>query len=268
MKDLLKQFIIHQLLRQGIILTRVTTKKKIVKLIERLFPYQTQFDLIRFGPNGDGGYLIPNYLDGIEACFSPGVGETSEFELDCLKYGMKVHMADGSVENPNLDISEVEYSFIKKNVGCTNDDGFITMDQWVKLNCPTDSSELMLQMDIEGDEYNSIIDMSESLIERFRIMVIEFHNLQYLWNPVFFNLAQAVFEKILQKHICLHIHPNNFSGIDSTFGIDIPTVAEFTFIRKDCAEIKKYESNFPHKLDYDNSESESISLPQNWYRNI
>lgn len=41
-------------------------------------------DLIRLGPNGDGGYLVPDDLTGIEACFSPGVCATSEFENTVL----------------------------------------------------------------------------------------------------------------------------------------------------------------------------------------
>lgn len=73
----------------------------------RLFKFDLTLD-----PNGDGGYLVPNDLEGIEACFSPGVDKISEFELDCLNYGMKIYMPDKSVEKPNLNLSEGAYSFI------------------------------------------------------------------------------------------------------------------------------------------------------------
>jgi hypothetical protein len=265
-KKILKKILVQRLEKKGIELQKVTDKRKITKLIDSLYPYQIQKDLIRLGPNGDGGYLVPNDLEGIESCFSPGVDRISEFELDCLKYGMKIYMADKSVDKPNLDISMDKYNFIKKFVGCTNNYDYITMDDWVRLNSTSNTSELILQMDIEGGEYYSLINMSDYLINRFRIMVIEFHYLNDLWNPHFFDLAQTVFNKILQTHICVHIHPNNCCGIDTRFNFEIPRVAEFTFIRKDRVKVKKDASNFPHELDFNNTEKESISLPKDWYK--
>ena len=253
--------------RGVIILGRIIEKEKVLGLIGKLYPIQTQFELIRLGPNEDGGYLVPNDLEGIEACFSPGVDVISEFERDCLEYGMKIYMADKSVERPSLDMPEDKYSFIKKFVGCVNNSDYITMDNWVKSNCPSEKTDLILQMDIEGGEYSSLINMSDSLIRRFRIMVIEFHDLHCLWSPTFFELNQAVFDKILQTHICVHIHPNNSAGMVSRLRVKIPRVAEFTFIRKDRVKSKKFASTFPHKLDYDNdSRFRSITLPKIWYK--
>jgi hypothetical protein len=45
-------------------------------------PVSTKYDLIRLGGPHDGGYLVPNGLVGIQACFSPGVSKVSNFELD------------------------------------------------------------------------------------------------------------------------------------------------------------------------------------------
>lgn len=50
--------------------------------------------LIRLGPMSYEGYLIPDDLEGIEACFSPSVGFNSIFEKDCADRGMKVFLAD------------------------------------------------------------------------------------------------------------------------------------------------------------------------------
>lgn len=254
--------------KQGIILSKASEKENVNNFIKSLYPYLTPFDLIRLGPNCDGGYLVPNDLVGIEACFSPGVDKVSEFENDCLKYGMKIFLADKSVEKPNLDISEDKYDFLKMFIGCTNNEDFITMDDWVKLKSKSENSDLLLQMDIEGGEYNSIINMSDTLMNRFRIMIIEFHFLQDLWNPNYFNVIKTVFDKILQTHICVHIHPNNCCGIDSRDGIDIPRAAEFTFIRKDRFEPKNFTNNFPNKLDYDCTLNKAIVLPKNWYKSV
>jgi hypothetical protein len=264
-KKMIKKFLVSLFAKKGIILINATDKKKVTDFIKDLYPLEIQAELIRLGPKADGGYLVPDDLDGIEACFSPGVDTISEFEVDCLKYGMKIFMADKSIDKPNLNISADKYDFLKKFVGCTNNEEFITMDDWVNSKCQSQTSDLLLQMDIEGGEYYSLINMSDSVMNRFRIMVIEFHYLHNLWNPDYFFLNKTVFDKILQTHICVHIHPNNCCGIDSQFGVEIPRVAEFTFIRKDRIKNKKFANCFPHKLDYDNTENESISLPKNWY---
>ncbi len=39
------------------------------------------------GGENDGGYLVPDDLEGIEYCFSPGVSNIATFELDCLNRG-------------------------------------------------------------------------------------------------------------------------------------------------------------------------------------
>lgn len=41
--------------------------------------------LTRIGSSNDGGYLVPDDLDGIKSCFSPGVANNSDFEFDLSK---------------------------------------------------------------------------------------------------------------------------------------------------------------------------------------
>lgn len=270
MKKFIYKTIVSLLAKRGIIFQQVIQKEKLREFIQQLHPVQTQFDLIRLGPNQDGGYLVPDCLDDIVACFSPGVAKVSEFEYDCLKRGMKIFMADKSVEKPNWDVPEDKYDFQKKFVGCTNNEDFMTMDSWFESTNLPEDAELLLQMDIEFGEYPAIMNMSDEMMSRFKVIVIEFHRLQHLWNPAFFRAAETVFKKILQTHVPVHLHPNNFKGpkdsVYSIFGIDIPKLIEFSFIRKDVAEIKGYRTQFPHPLDFDNLNKGHLTLPRNWYR--
>ena len=237
-------------------------KEEVVNLIQSLAPYHIGKDLIRIGPNGDGGYLVPDDLNDIKACFSPGVSTVSGFEEDCYDLGMQLFLADKSVDKANLDS---KHNFIAKFIGCTNNKDFITMDDWVKQNV-SDKGDLLLQMDIEGSEYIAFLNMSDSLLSRFRIMVVEFHDLHKLWNKGFFEVISTVFMKILQTHICVHIHPNNCCGLDVQEGIEIPRVAEFTFIRKDRVDKKNPVNKFPHPSDFDNTNYPQIDLPAIWYK--
>ncbi len=57
-------------------------------------------------------YLIPNDLEDIAICVSPGVDSESRFELELANKGMKVYMADNSVDSPAINHSN--FHFIKK----------------------------------------------------------------------------------------------------------------------------------------------------------
>lgn len=244
--------------------TLMTDRRDLQSLLKKLYPLSTNKELIRLGPKGDGGYLVPNDLVGIQACFSPGVSFESGFEKDCADLGMKVFLADKSVDGPT--VKNELFHFTKKFVGVTSNDNFMTIDDWVASSLQEKHSDLLLQIDIEGYEYEVFLSASNALMKRFRIIAAEFHALNMLWSRPFFSLAGRAFEKILQTHSCVHIHPNNIQLPLQINGLDIPQMMEFTFLRKDRIENHSYQNNFPNPLDYDNTDyNPPLTLPKCWY---
>jgi len=243
--------------------TERTHKYLLADLVRRLSPIKSSQQLIRIGPNGDGGYLVPNDLDSISALFSPGVSTVSGFEKNCAEMGIKVFLADKSVEAPAEDDSN--FVFTKKFVGSIEDEDFMTLESWITSSLSdADKGDLMLQMDIESAEYESILSLPDFLLRRFRIIIIEFHWLDHLWSRPFFDLASRAFSKLLQHHSCVHIHPNNCCGSFVYDGLEMPKVAEFTFLRNDRGLLSKHATSFPHPLDVDNTTNPSICLPECW----
>ncbi|MFM7264392.1 MAG: FkbM family methyltransferase [Cyanobium sp.] len=234
-------------------------------MIQQLKPVDTGVELIRLGPRGDGGYLLPDDLNGIAACFSPGVHTQIAFDTDIANRGVRVHLADASVTAPEGMTTNM--SFLPKYVGSVNNETTIPMDDWVRHAEEVGDHDLMLQMDIEGAEYEVLMSMSEALLKRHRIIAVEFHMLQHLWNPGFFFLARAAFQRLLASHYCVHIHPNNFCGVFKRGGIEIPVVMEFTFHRKDRLRgTAKPIARLPHPLDADNKDKPPITLPSYWWQ--
>lgn len=242
--------------------TKLTRRKDLAALIQRLQPVDTGLELIRLGPAGDGGYLVPDDLDGIEACFSPGVSDASGFEAECADRGMRVFLADRSVDRPAQ--AHDRFVFLKKFVGATSSGDFVSMNDWVSQAGLAADSDLLLQMDIEGYEYETLLATPDALLRRFRIMVIEFHRLHQLWSAPYFRLAAAVFNKLLESHSCVHIHPNNVRTSVTIKGIEIPRLMEFTFLRKDRFQAQGPARLFPHPLDADNTPKPAIPLPACW----
>jgi hypothetical protein len=85
---------------------------------------------IRIGPDDDGGYVVPNNLDGIQVCYSSGVSTECRFDRACADMGMLVFMADQSVDSPPEE--HANFHFIKKFIGVLNNEEFMTLDTWVE----------------------------------------------------------------------------------------------------------------------------------------
>ena len=95
--------------------------------------------------------MIPNILEGIKYCFSPGIAENANFEKELSdKYNIKSFMLDLSVDNPPVENDSFE--FLKKNLNVYNNKENITFEDWFMEAVGQNSGEAILQMDIEGYE--------------------------------------------------------------------------------------------------------------------
>ena len=167
-------------------------------------PYETDTPLIRMGDFGDGGYLLPDDLRGIAACYSPGVSEQASFEMDMAKRGISSFMADASVERPPLNVPGAE--FVRKFLGDKDEGEVMTLASWVAATDPDPGSDLLLQMDIEGAEYATLSAAPRDLLRRFRMIVIEWHHLpSILTKPRFMGPARAAIEKLREDFVTVHL---------------------------------------------------------------
>ena len=219
------------------------------ELIQTIRPVKTKFELIRIGGNNDGGYLIPDDLHSITTCFSPGVDVTASFEQDLLSMGVRSHLADASVDGPPKDLKVA--SFTKKYLGGYDNKNVMTMKTWVDNYAPA-NGDLILQMDIEGAEYTTLLCTPSDILRRFRIIAVEIHNVQTWFTPFAWPVVTTFFEKLLEDFHVVHNHPNNncvFVQVDDTV---MPSVFELTLLRKDRSDALGYVDSFPHPLDMPN----------------
>ncbi len=248
-----------------------SSSAKRVKLLSHLLnmmkPIKTNYPLIRIGSTHDGGYLVPDDMNGITACFSPGVSVNADFEYALAKKGIKCFLADYSVDTPPLE--HELFCFDKKYLGYQDNLQYIKIDSWIDKYC-SHQSEFILQMDIEGAEYEIINSINIDNLRKFRILIIEFHALGALLSNAItsprFKKIYSTMEKLLKYFDIVHIHPNNYGHIDSGYGYEIPTYLEITFLRKDRASTKEAAIKFPHTLDRRNVVyHKDITLPECWY---
>lgn len=243
-------------------LTRRTDSERVRGLMRRLCPQDCGIELIRIGGAGDGGYLVPDDLEGIEFCFSPGVSTVSTFENELAERGILSFLADGSVEGPA--IVRPEFVFDRKFLGALNGGDTMTLAAWKDRYLPNYAGDLLLQMDIEGAEYEVLLATPDSLLAQFRIIVAEFHFLDRMFEPGEFPVLEATFGRLLEHFHVVHIHPNNIGGSVKLDGMEVPKLLEFTFLNRRRVVRAEPQRRFPHPLDAENGRGRALLLPDCW----
>ena len=242
---------------------RASDLRSSLKLIQ---PKPSPAQLVRIGGSGDGGYLVPDDLEGLVACFSPGVAESANFELAMAERGVRSFMADYSVDG--APISNDLFDFEKLYLATYNEPGkFIRLDDWI-VEKKQNKGDLVLQMDIEGNEWPILADISAETLSRFRIIVLELHEMDnLLTNPLGIEMFSTVFRKLNDEFTVVHLHANNCCGALNYRGIQIPRVLEVTLIRNDRYQKAKqvFNSTIPHAFDVPNVPGrKELTLSQDW----
>ena len=222
-----------------------TSKSEISYILKNLLPYKTEFDLIRMGENNDGGYLIPNDLSGVKKNYSAGIGTLTKFEKDLEE--------KFSIISNMLDFNEIDQKilpkrskFLRRKIDIISSKESISINDWLE----EEKDEILLKMDIEGDEYLTMASISEKNLKKIRILVLELHDLRHLRNYFFFKTFRKVILKINKLFYVCHLHVNNVSKVKNIGGYMVPDMLEITFIRKD--RVKNFSREFailPNKLD-------------------
>lgn len=252
--------------RRGFIVRRQRRFDAYAPILRLLEPVATEHNLIRAGGDRDGGYLIPDDLDGVTTCFSPGVDRVVTFEQDMLDRGMRVFQIDASIEDTPL--KHERNSFERKFLGIRSTEEFITLDDWVEQKVSDVTEDLILQMDIEGAEWLTLAQVSEKTLLRFRILAIEFHNLTMMADPLMADVYAPVLDRLRTHFDVVHLHANNFGRVFTDRDIALPDVIEVTYLRKDRSSVRRPVAQLPHALDQDNSPVfPPVQIPAQIYKN-
>ena len=224
---------------------------RVREVVDLVRPRNVLPSLVRVGAGSDGGYLLPDDLEGVTAVVSPGVGQLSDFELFFAERGVECLLVDGTVGGPA--VNHPNFSFVSALVGSRDDDLYRTVASLVE-QVRTEGQDLVLQMDIEGAEWAALSATPTKTLALFRIIVIEFHDFsnKVLSKHSLEDVAD-VFLRLTSTHTPVHLHPNNYGKALRVGGDVIPDVFELTLLRNDRVRRSSGFAKLPHRFDTENA---------------
>ena len=106
----IRNFLFDYFRKKDYIINNYSGDTNLRNFFNSIKPIDIQEGLIRIGGNNDGGYLVPNVLEGIKYCFSPGVDDNVSFEKELSEnYSIKSFMCDLSINS--LPIEDPSFKF-------------------------------------------------------------------------------------------------------------------------------------------------------------
>lgn len=231
-------------------------------------PDGREFQLERYGRPYDGGYVVPcSAVSLADVLMSYGVSDDVSFEEECCnKYQKHAYLFDGSVES--IPSANQFLHFIRENIA-TNDYSYNTTtssgvcssfsEQIVKLGLV--NKKVFIKMDIEGAEYEAMIDIIKhnSNITGITVEIHFCKNYQVKKVIHLLNQLNSFFYLV-------HLHANNYAQ-HSTFQSDyvkgkIPRVIELSYINKLLLKDARIATNQSHPKLIDKANNPYVPDPR------
>ena len=213
------------------------------KLCNLLLLKKPKYNYIRLGRAHDGGYiLVDDFNENNGIVYSLGISDDISFDKDLANRGYEVYMYDNSIECPPDEHNL--FHFFKYGIGCG--DNLHTLDDILIENNHIMNKNMILKMDIEGFEYETIYAIDEANLQLFSQIIIEFHDIITYNNLLIF----PVLEKLNKYFQCVHIHGQDVAPI-VRIGSDrvLPNYIEVTYINKSKYEFTNDKCMLPLPID-------------------
>ena len=235
------------------------------RLLHKLAPFESStVPLIRVGNKADGGYVMGDVFDKVDAAYSFGIANDVTWDKEIADRSIPVFMYDHTIDR--LPETHENFHFFKTGIcGKPNIGGMKDIGALITEN-GHQGKNLLLKMDIEGFEYPAIKALTEEEMSQFTQISMELHDLQnLLFDAEKHFLISECLAKILRHMHCVHIHANNVGWVAERGGVSVPVLLELSFIRKNMADDFQRTDQLRTDLDEPNNpENPEIDVHNLW----
>ena len=150
---------------------------------------------ILMGVKKDGCYVMLNDFDNIKIAYSIGIKDSVQFDKALADKGIDIYMYDHTINN--LPYENEKFHWKKIGIGGNYErihmNNIQTLEEMLTTNGHLDEKNMILKIDVEGAEWNSLKEVPEDLLIRFKYILIEYHfakkDIQLFYYKIWFNLS-------------------------------------------------------------------------------
>ena len=221
--------------------------------LECIYPYLNTKDVvgkkrILLGHKRDGCYVLLDDFEGIRVAYSFGISNNVHFDDALAKRGIDVYMYDHTISKLPFEHEKFHWKKIGLCGKNTNNPNLKTLEDLIKENGHTSEKNMILKMDIEYYEWESLIDLTEETLNQFKYIAVEYHFFGNSRADIFFK----VIKKLFKTHQPFYIRCNGDRGNKFNFGNNrICFIMEVCYIIRKGNTFVKDENVLPmYEFDY------------------
>ena len=206
---------------------------------------------ILLGEKYDGCYVLLDDFENIKIAYSFGISRNIQFDKALADKGIDIYMYDHTInslpyQNPKFHWKKIGICGIgNKHPNMKN------LEELIKENGHINEKNMILKMDIEHWEWESIINLKENTLNQFKYIAIEFHfRDEKIYKNA--NLYYNVIKKLSKTHQSFYVRCNGDRSRKINFGFNrICHIMEVSYVIKRDNFFKKDETIYPiYEFDY------------------
>jgi hypothetical protein len=185
----------------------------------------------RWGPEGDGGYVVPaDVLKRASVLVTGGVSTNVEFEVDVAKANpnIRIGLFDHTISHAP-DHTPANATWYKLGLGSAGD--CISLETAAEMSGATADNILAVKFDIEGAEWELLESTPEAFWDRVAVLITELHGFDKVEE---WDRYQQLLGKLDRILLPVHIHANNWAQTIrlKREGVEFPITIEATHLNR------------------------------------
>ena len=155
---------------------------------------------VLIGEKRDGGYLLLDDFNNVHIAYSFGISTNVDFDKALADRGIDIYMYDHTIDS--LPFENTKFHWRKIGICGKNrtNVNLKTLEKLIDENGHKTKKNMILKMDIEHWEWESLVDISEETLNQFN------------------NLYYKVLKKLSETHQPFYVRCNNNKGAIVNFG--------------------------------------------------
>ena len=214
------------------------------------------------GGKREGGYVLLDDFKNIKIAYSFGIGKIIHFDKALADKGINIYMYDHTIDrlpfqNPKFHWKKIGLCGVGQKIP-----NLKNLEELIIENGHTKEKDMILKIDIEHWEWESLLYLKENILNQFKYIAIEYHFKErnfYKDEHLYYN----VLKKISKTHQAFYSRCNQIRSFKINFGYNrICHILEVSYIIKKDNEFKNDETIYPI-YEFDPSKPETGKLEMN-----